>query len=86
MITLTILFVLAVTSFNAAVRWLGGKKWKNVHRLAYVAAALVAYHQSAARKIFPVQVLWIFVPLALLELARIVKQRRNKISLQRSAP
>jgi sulfoxide reductase heme-binding subunit YedZ len=86
MITLTILFVLAVTSFNAAVRWLGGKKWKNVHRLAYVAAALVAYHQSAARKIFPMQVLWIFVPLALLELARIVKQRRNNISLQRSAP
>lgn len=75
MITLTILLVLAITSLHAAIRWLGGKAWKNLHRLAYVAAALIAYHQSAARKVFPVQVLWIFVPLALLELARIVKQR-----------
>src|SRR5471030_715923 len=59
LITLTILFVLAITSFNAAVRWLGGKVWKNIHRLAYVAAGLAAYHQAAARKVFPQQVLWI---------------------------
>lgn len=74
LITLTILLVLAVTSLHVFVRWLGGKKWKNLHRLAYVAAGLAAYHQAAARKIFPVQVLWIFVPLALLEIARIAKQ------------
>jgi sulfoxide reductase heme-binding subunit YedZ len=76
LIALTLLLVLAATSFNAAVRWLGGKRWKNLHRLAYVAAALVAYHQAAARKIFPMQVLWIFVPLALLEAARIWRARR----------
>jgi methionine sulfoxide reductase heme-binding subunit len=75
MITLVILFVLAITSLNAAIRWLGGKTWKNLHRLAYVAAGLIAYHQSAARKVFPVQVLWIFVPLVALELARLIKQR-----------
>jgi sulfoxide reductase heme-binding subunit YedZ len=75
LVALTILFVLAVTSVNAAVRWLGGKRWKNVHRLAYFAAALIAYHQAAARKIFPMQVVWIFVPLLLLEIARILKQR-----------
>jgi|SRR5882724_4524321 len=75
MIAFTILLALAATSFNAAVRWLGGRRWKNLHRLAYVAAALVAYHQAAARKIFPMQVLWIFVPLALLEALRIIKQR-----------
>lgn len=74
LITLAILLVLAVTSLNTFVRWLGGKRWKNLHRLAYVAAALAAYHQAAARKIFPMQVLWIFVPLAVLELARIAKQ------------
>lgn len=77
MIAFTILLVLAATSFNAAVRWLGGKQWKNIHRLAYVAAALVTYHQAAARKVFPMQVLWIFVPLAALEVARILKQRRT---------
>jgi sulfoxide reductase heme-binding subunit YedZ len=77
MITLSILLVLAATSFNAALRWLGGRRWKNLHRLAYVAAALAAYHQAAARKIFPQQVLWIFVPLAVLELLRIVRQRQG---------
>ncbi|HVS51588.1 MAG TPA: ferric reductase-like transmembrane domain-containing protein, partial [Opitutaceae bacterium] len=75
LIALTILLVLAITSLHAFVRWLGGRRWKNLHRLAYVAAALIAYHQAAARKVFPPQVLWIFVPLAVLELARIVKQR-----------
>ncbi len=75
LVTLVILLVLALTSLHAAIRWLGGKAWKNLHRLAYVAAALAAYHQAAARKIFPMQVVWIFGPLVLLELARIWKQR-----------
>jgi len=66
-----ILGLLAATSFNAAVRWMGGRRWKNLHRLAYVAAGLAAYHQAAARKIFPPQVLWIFLPLAALELMRL---------------
>jgi sulfoxide reductase heme-binding subunit YedZ len=75
LIALTILFVLAVTSVNAAVRWLGGRKWKNLHRLAYIAAGLVAYHQATATKTFPMQVVWIFAPLVLLEVARFIKQR-----------
>jgi sulfoxide reductase heme-binding subunit YedZ len=78
MITLAILFALAITSPNAVARRLGGKRWKMLHRLAYVAAGLAAYHQAAARKIFPMQVLWIFVPLILLEVARVVKQRSAK--------
>lgn len=78
LIAFTILLVLAITSLHALVRWLGGKRWKNLHRLTYIAAGLVAYHQAAARKIFPQQVLWIFIPLAVLEVARIVKQRMPK--------
>src|SRR5207237_9795110 len=85
LITLTILFVLAVTSINRMVRWLGGKRWKNLHRLAYVAAGLTTYHQAAARKIFPQQVLWIFIPLALLEIARIIKQRSPRTVAPRPA-
>ena len=77
LIALTILLVLAITSVNAMIRWLGGKAWKNLHRLAYVAAGLAAYHQAAARKIFPMQVVWIFGPLAVLEIARIWKQQRK---------
>jgi sulfoxide reductase heme-binding subunit YedZ len=74
MITLAILTVLALTSLHVFVRWLGAKAWKNLHRLAYVAAALAAYHQAIARKTFPMQVVWIFGPLAVLELLRIAKR------------
>ena len=70
-----ILLALAVTSPHRVLRWMGAMNWKRLHRLAYIAAALAAYHQAAARKIFPMQVLWIFVPLALLEIARIRRQR-----------
>lgn len=83
LVMLAILFGLAVTSLHAFVRWLGGRNWKYLHRLAYVAAALAAYHQAAARKIFPQQVLWIFVPLALLEIARIAKQLRAPANVGR---
>ena len=31
---------LAATSFNTAIRWLGGKRWQALHRLVYVAALL----------------------------------------------
>jgi sulfoxide reductase heme-binding subunit YedZ len=78
LIALAILALLAATSFNAAVRALGGKRWKNLHRLAYLAAALAAYHQAAAHKLFPAQVLWIFVPLAALECARIARSYHDR--------
>lgn len=80
LIAFSILLALAATSFNRAVRWLGGRNWKQLHRFAYIAAALVAYHQAAARKIFPLQVLWIFVPLLVLELLRIFRQNVAKKS------
>jgi sulfoxide reductase heme-binding subunit YedZ len=85
LVAFTILLVLAVTSPHAALRRLGARRWKLLHRLVYLAAALAAYHQAAARKIFPVQVLWIFVPLALLQLARIVRQRQAAAVRAKSA-
>lgn len=78
----SILAVLAVTSINRVVRWMGGHRWKNLHRLAYLAAALAAYHQAAARKLFPVQVLWIFVPLLVLELARVIRRTGHRVKFQ----
>jgi sulfoxide reductase heme-binding subunit YedZ len=75
LVTFVILLILAATSFNFMVRWLGGRRWKNVHRLVYLAVPLAAYHQALARKIFPVQVLWIFVPLLALEVARVIRQQ-----------
>ncbi len=78
LIAFTILLVLAATSWNAAIKWLGGKLWKNIHRLVYIAAGLAVYHQAAARKLFPMQVVYIFAPLVILEVARIWKQRQVK--------
>lgn len=40
----TILLVLAATSPNWAARRLGGRRWKAIHRLAYLAAALGVLH------------------------------------------
>src|SRR5271154_5552213 len=47
---LSILVLLALTSNNWSVRKLGGKRWKLLHRLAYVAAIALIYHQSIAGK------------------------------------
>ena len=35
---------LAATSFNSAIRWLGGRRWQALHRLVYVAALLSVLH------------------------------------------
>lgn len=84
LIAFTILLALAVTSPNFMLRRLG-RNWKRLHRLAYVAAALAAYHQAAARKLFPMQVVWIFGPLVLLEIARIIRERKPKPVAPRGA-
>jgi sulfoxide reductase heme-binding subunit YedZ len=39
-----LLSALALTSFNRAIRWLGGKKWQRLHRLVYGVAALAILH------------------------------------------
>lgn len=74
-IALVLLFILAITSLDRAVRALGGKRWKNLHRLVYLIAALAVYHQIAASKVFPVQVLWIFGPVLVLQALRLARVR-----------
>jgi sulfoxide reductase heme-binding subunit YedZ len=39
-----ILLALAATSFNRAMRWLGGKRWQMLHRSVYAVAALAILH------------------------------------------
>ena len=39
-----ILWALAATSFNRAVRWLGGKRWQVLHRGVYGVAVLAVLH------------------------------------------
>lgn len=35
---------LALTSFNRAIRWLGGKRWQGLHRLVYLVVLLGLLH------------------------------------------
>lgn len=70
---LTILLVLTLTSNGLAMRLLGGRKWKQLHRLVYLAAALLIYHQAIAGKGHWYIAKYLFFPLAALELARLAK-------------
>src|SRR5271170_510517 len=71
---LCILVLLALTSNNWAVRKLGGKRWKLLHRLAYVAAVVLIYHQSIAGKGHWYVARWLLFLLVALEGARLVKR------------
>src|ERR1700726_3416103 len=71
---LSILVVLALTSNNWSVRKLGRKRWKLLHRLAYVAAIVLIYHQSIAGKGHWYISRWLLFLLAALEGARLVKK------------
>ena len=80
---LTILVILAATSNNFAIRKLGGKNWKRLHRLAYAAAALLIYHQAIAGKGHWHIARWLLLSLLALQTVRITKQlvsRRARIS------
>lgn len=44
MLAFTLMLPLALTSFNAAVRALGGRRWQWLHRLTYVVALLGLLH------------------------------------------
>jgi methionine sulfoxide reductase heme-binding subunit len=39
-----LLIPLAATSFNAAIRWLGGKRWQRLHKLIYAIVTLGVLH------------------------------------------
>jgi sulfoxide reductase heme-binding subunit YedZ len=67
------LVVLTVTSNQWSIRALGGKNWKLLHRLAYVAAAVLIYHQAIAGKGHWAIARCLLFPLATLQLARLIK-------------
>lgn len=74
--SLVILTALAATSTDRMTRALGRLRWKWLHRSVYLVAVLVVYHQISAEKTFPMQVIWIFGPVAVLEGMRIWKAMR----------
>lgn len=44
MLSFTLLVLLAATSFDRAIRWLGGKRWRALHRAVYAIAGLAVLH------------------------------------------
>jgi methionine sulfoxide reductase heme-binding subunit len=44
MLAWSMLLLLALTSFNKAIRWLGARRWQWLHRLVYVIAGLAVLH------------------------------------------
>jgi methionine sulfoxide reductase heme-binding subunit len=76
---LSILVALALTSNNFSIRKLGGGNWKRFHRLAYLAAALLIYHQAIAGKGHWQIARWLLVALASLQIARITKTLLMKL-------
>jgi methionine sulfoxide reductase heme-binding subunit len=70
---LSILVILAATSNQFSIRKLGGRNWKRLHRLAYIAAVLVIYHQAIAGKGHWHIARWLLFSLAALQAARVTK-------------
>lgn len=44
MTSLLLMLPLALTSFDASIRWMGGIRWRRLHRLAYVSAIAAVTH------------------------------------------
>lgn len=68
-----ILLLLSATSNDWSVRKLGFALWKWIHRLAYLAALVLFYHQGAASRGNWGIALALFIPVASLEALRISK-------------
>lgn len=69
---LTLLVPLAVTSFDAAVRWLGARRWQRLHRLIYASAIAAIFHYIWQGKYISLTPLLYAGVLALLLAIRIV--------------
>lgn len=44
LLAFVLLIPLALTSFNAAIRWMGAARWRNLHRAVYLIALLAILH------------------------------------------
>ena len=79
-LSLLLMLPLWATSYNGAIKALGGKRWKQLHRLAYAAAGLACIHfylQTKADKSRPDVYIAILVALLLWRVTAYVVQRRR---------
>jgi len=76
---LMMLVPLAATSWNGAVRRLGGALWRRLHRLAYPATLLAATHFVWLVKAWPLEPLLYFAGVVGLLIWRIAPRRRRPV-------
>lgn len=72
MLALVLMLPLAVTSFDKAIRWMGGKRWRLLHRLIYVSGIAGVVHFAMQGKGVDIRPLRYAAILAVLLLARVV--------------
>ena len=76
-----ILLAMAVTSNNWTQRKMGGRKWKKLHRIVYIAIPILIYHRAWAGKVSEETIretlIW-FSPLLILQPLRIVRQMQDR--------
>jgi len=57
-IAAVLIIPLAATSFDSAIRWLGGRRWRRIHLLVYPAAILAWVHYLLSRGVTPNEARW----------------------------
>jgi sulfoxide reductase heme-binding subunit YedZ len=83
-VALTLMVPLAATSFDAAVRWMGGARWRLLHRLAYISAIAAVVHYIWQFKVAtPTPILYASI-LAVLLLVRLVTAAWKRFNAARA--
>ncbi len=81
MLTFLLLVPLALTSTRASIRWLGGKRWTQVHRLVYVAGVTGTVHYLWAVKkdtFYPAVYVVLFATLLGYRMVEAARRRRSR--------
>lgn len=79
-----LLLLLALTSNNRSVRFLGAKNWKRIHRLAYLIMFLLIYHQATQEKTGYRETAKVFAPLVILQTVRVALYGKSVYSKRRA--
>jgi len=86
MFALALLIPLAVTSNQASIRAMGGKAWRKLHRLVYLAVPAAAVHYLMVAKVIRVEaVVWLALALALLALRLVRPPQQAQPAVARPA-
>lgn len=75
---LAIMALLAATSSHAAVRWLGGRKWQELHRSIYLIAILASGHVLWQSKVAELPVALTYAILVVILLYWRIRERKRK--------